>query len=97
MIGSAIFELDRFAIDGFRVDAVASMLYLDYGATMGSGCREGGDHNLEAIDFLAIQSGNSRRVPHVISMQDPLLSSDYQPRVGGLGLISNGIWVGCTM
>ena len=39
LIGSAIAWLDRFGIDGFRVDAVASMLYLDYSRKEGSGVR----------------------------------------------------------
>ena len=53
LIGSAISWLDRFGVDGFRVDAVASMLYLDYGKS-GSVIpnKLGGKENLEAIQFI---------------------------------------------
>ena len=66
LVGNELYCLERFGVDGLRVDADASMLYRDYSRDEGQWIpnRHGGRENLEAIDFL-------RGVNKVIGEQAP--------------------------
>jgi len=91
LIANALYWCDRFHVDGLRVDAVASMLYLDYSRKAGEWIPNvhGGRENLEAIDFL--KSFNylaHTEFPGVMTMAEestawPLVTRP--PYVGGLG------------
>ena len=91
LIGSAIAWLDRFGVDGFRVDAVASMLYLDYARKEGEWCPNeyGGNENLEAIEFIKqFNQAIHEEYPDVISVAEESTSFPQitnPPSSGGLG------------
>ncbi len=91
LISNAMFWLDRYHVDDLRVDAVASMLYLDYGRREGEWIpnKYGGHENLEAINF--IRRMNQEVYQHYPAIQTIAEESTSWPMVsrpnylGGLG------------
>ena len=84
LIANGMFWVDKYHIDGLRVDAVASMLYLDYGRTEGNWVpnKYGDNGNLEAISFLKhFNSMLKKRFPQAITIAEestawPMVSGD---------------------
>ena len=84
LVANGMFWVDKFHIDGLRVDAVASMLYLDYGRTEGNWVpnKYGDNGNLEAISFLKhFNSMLKKRFPQAITIAEestawPMVSGD---------------------
>lgn len=84
LIANGMYWVDKFHVDGLRVDAVASMLYLDYGRTEGNWIpnKYGGNGNLEAMSFLKhFNSMMRKRFPQAVTIAEestawPMVSGD---------------------
>jgi 1,4-alpha-glucan branching enzyme len=91
LIANALFWIEEYHIDGLRVDAVASMIYLDYARKAGEWTpnQYGGRENLEAIDFLKQLNWTvGHYFPGVVTMAEESTSFEGVTRpvhLGGLG------------
>jgi len=90
LISNALFLLKKYHIDGLRVDAVASMLYLDYSRQPGEWIpnQYGGNENLEAIDFLRKFNELAHQVPGAMTIAEESTSFSGVSRpvyLNGLG------------
>ena len=91
LISNAIFWLDKYHADGLRVDAVASMLYLDYSRKEGEWLPNvhGGNENIDAIAFLkAFNENVYKEFPDVVTIAEESTSWSLVSRptyLGGLG------------
>jgi len=72
LLSNALYWLKEFHLDGLRVDAVASMLYLDYSRNAGEWIpnQYGGRENIEAIDFLKRFNVLAHEVPGAITIAE---------------------------
>ncbi|MDX6230045.1 MAG: 1,4-alpha-glucan branching enzyme, partial [Frankiales bacterium] len=91
LVANALFWLEEFHVDGLRVDAVASMLYLDYSRKDGEWLpnQYGGRENLEAIGFMQEMNATCyKRVPGIVTIAEESTSWPAVSRpthLGGLG------------
>ncbi|RIT06380.1 1,4-alpha-glucan branching protein GlgB, partial [Mycobacteroides abscessus] len=91
LVANALFWLDQFHIDGLRVDAVASMLYLDYSRPQGGWTPNihGGRENLEAVQFLQEMNATVHKLhPGIVTVAEESTSWPGVTRatsLGGLG------------
>jgi 1,4-alpha-glucan branching enzyme len=105
LLANALFWLDRYGIDGLRVDAVASMLYLDYSRPSDGWVpnRFGGRENLEAIDFIRrFNTEVYARFPHAATFAEestawPMVSRPVDAGGLGFGYKWNMGWMNDTL
>ncbi|MFF2850265.1 1,4-alpha-glucan branching enzyme [Streptomyces sp. NPDC058001] len=100
LVANAVFWCEEFHIDGLRVDAVASMLYLDYSREPGQWTpnEHGGRENLDAVAFLQEMNATVyRRVPGVVTIAEESTAWDGVTRpthlvgAGGFGGLGFGL------
>ncbi len=105
LLSGALFWLDRYHADGLRIDAVASLLYLDYGRKHGEWVpnRYGGKENLEAITFLRKMNEEAYRVfPDIQTIAEestawPMVSRPVYAGGLGFGMKWNMGWMHDTL
>jgi 1,4-alpha-glucan branching enzyme len=88
LLGNALYWIDRFHLDGLRIDGLAKMLYLDYGRADGQWTpnKDGGNDNLEALDFI-------RRLNELVAKTHPgavTIAEDCSLRQGVTHPLSHG-------
>ena len=89
LVANALYWLEKFHLDGLRVDAVASMLYLDYSRCEGEWVtnRFGGRENLEAISFSRKSTKCSAHSKGRKSLLWPLVRAKIEAAVQVLGAV----------